>query len=239
MKQIMNQPLISVIIPVYNGEPYLAETIESVLAQSYQPIEVMIIDGGSQDGSAAIAQGYHSVRYFLQPDHSAAEGRNHGVALAQGEYLAFLEADDLWAADKLERQMMVLAREPDVDAVFGHGVQFYSPELVDQLTGKINCLKSPIPTYHPNTMLIRRAAFWRVGLFNPGWQIADSLEWCVRAKQTGLRSLMLSEVVYRKRVHRTNQGLTKSRYRQEYARVLKAALDHQRQQAAWNRSAAQ
>lgn len=236
----MNQHLISVIIPVYNGEPYLAETIESVLAQSYRPIEVMIIDGGSQDGSAAIAQRYAGVRYFLQPDDSAAEGRNHGAESAQGEYLAFLEADDLWSADKLERQMVALAQEPDVDAVFGCGVQFYSPELADDLKGKINCLTTPVATYHPNTMLIRRAAFWRVGLFNPEWQIADSLEWCVRAKQTGLRSLMLPEVVYRKRVHGANQGLTKSHHRQEYARVLKAALDHQRQQrqpAAW-RSAA-
>lgn len=225
----MNRQLVSVIIPVYNGEPYLAETIESVLAQSYRPIEVIIVDGGSQDGSAIIAQRYAGVRYFLQPDDSAAEGRNHGVELAHGEYLAFLEADDLWSADKLERQMAALAEAPDADAVFGHGVQFYSPELADSLKGKINCLTTPIATYHPNTMLIRRAAFWRVGLFNPGWQIADSLEWCVRAKQAGLRSLMLPEVIYRKRVHGANQGLTKRHHRQEYARVLKAALDGQRQ----------
>src|SRR5436305_1029668 len=92
-----NQPMISVIIPVYNGERYLGEAIESVLAQSYHWLEIILVDDGSTDGSATVAKQFSpAVQVVRQPNLGAGAARNRGIALAQGEFLAFLDADDLW-----------------------------------------------------------------------------------------------------------------------------------------------
>src|ERR1700758_706720 len=97
--------LISVIIPVYNAEKYLAEAIESVLAQTYRPIEVIVVDDGSTDSSADIAKRFASVRYCFQSHSGLGATRNRGIDLSQGKFLAFLDADDLWVEDKLTHQM--------------------------------------------------------------------------------------------------------------------------------------
>jgi len=106
MKQ---NPLISVIIPVYNGERYLAEAIESALAQTWEPVEIIIVDDGSTDGSADVASRFaSSVKYDLQPHAGPGAARNRGARLARGDYLAFLDADDLWLKEKLKLQMAAM-----------------------------------------------------------------------------------------------------------------------------------
>jgi len=126
----MNNTLISVIIPVYNCERYLAEEVESVLAQTWGRIETVFVDDSSTDGSADVAKRFSPlVRYDLQPHVGPGAARNRGVKLAQGDYLAFLDADDLWAGNKLELQMAAFNSDTLPDAVFGHVEQFISPDL--------------------------------------------------------------------------------------------------------------
>src|SRR5262245_16865951 len=124
---------ISVIIPVYNGERYLAEALVSVLAQTHPPTEIIVVDDGSTDTTAQIAQRYAPrIHYHFRPRGAvsgAAAARNHGAYLAQGDYLAFLDADDVWLPDKLRLQMAAFAHDPALDQVFGHVQQFISPEL--------------------------------------------------------------------------------------------------------------
>lgn len=100
-------PLVSVIIPCHNAEPWLAATLDSVLAQTWHGIEIIVIDDESSDGSPAIAQDYQSrgVRTIRVSNGGAAAARNHGIQLARGDYFQFLDADDLLAPDKLERQL--------------------------------------------------------------------------------------------------------------------------------------
>ena len=141
-----SKPLVSVIIPVYNREKYLAEAIESVLAQTYRPIEVIVVDDGSTDGSADIAKRFGSpVRYYFQPNSGAGAARNRGIAVARGSFLAFLDSDDLWVEDKLTHQMAAFERHSDVDIVSGHVRQFYSPELSEHTMEKIRCPDALIP----------------------------------------------------------------------------------------------
>ena len=100
--------LVSVIIPVYNGESYLSEAVESVYAQTIRPLEVIVIDDGSTDGSAAVARSFEDVRFYRQPNRGAADARNRGTELAHGSFLAFLDADDVWTPQKLRIQMAAL-----------------------------------------------------------------------------------------------------------------------------------
>src|SRR5262245_57597408 len=99
-------PLVSCVVPVFNGELYLREALDSILAQSYRPLEIIIADDGSTDGSLAIAREFSAdVRYVRHSTAGPAATRNLGLRAARGQFVAFLEADDLWHPDKVLRQM--------------------------------------------------------------------------------------------------------------------------------------
>ena len=100
----MDKPLVSVIVPVYNGEHYLSFAIHSILRQDYHPSEVIVVDDGSTDNSANIARSFKEVRYIHQSNQGVAMARNVGIAAARGEFIAFLDADDLWTPNKLSIQ---------------------------------------------------------------------------------------------------------------------------------------
>jgi len=170
----MNFCTVSVIIPVFNGERYLGEAIESVIAQTLRPIEIIVVDDGSPDNSQEVACHYGEfVKYFHQTNQGTATARNYGINLARGSFLAFLDQDDLWLADKLYRQMQVFTSFPEQDIVFGHVKQFHSPDLEEWMKRKIHCNDEPQPGYSPSAMLIKRDAFFRVGLFETEWRIGE------------------------------------------------------------------
>ena len=110
---------ISVVIPTYNGSRFIAETLESVFAQTLQPDEVLVIDDGSTDNTAAIVESFAPrVRVFRSSNQRQAAARNFGARQATSEWIAFLDHDDLWMRNKLERQMEELARHPEADICY-------------------------------------------------------------------------------------------------------------------------
>ena len=221
--------LVSVIIPVFNGEKYLDEAIASATGQSYRPLEIIIVDDGSTDGSADIARRHNNVTYCFQKNAGHGSALNRGIDLAGGGFLAFLDADDIWSADKLARQMECLARDPSLDMVFAHVEQFCSPELPAGATSRIPDALKIVPGYCVGTMLIRRQAFCRAGHFDHRVQAGHFLAWYMKANEIGLRSLMLPEIMLKRRWHTTNMGIIERASRSEYARILKASLDRRRQ----------
>lgn len=131
----MNAPrLISVIMPFLNLESFIAESIESVLSQTYDHWELLLIDDGSTDGSTAIAKDYATrhpdrIRYLEHEGHAnrgASASRNLGLAHARGDFIGMLDADDLWVPRKLEEQIALLDKYPQVDLLFGHTEYWYS-----------------------------------------------------------------------------------------------------------------
>jgi glycosyltransferase involved in cell wall biosynthesis len=215
--------LVSVVMPVYNCQSYLAEAIESVLAQTYSPAEIIVVDDGSTDSSAAVAGQYtRSIKYSYQPNAGIAEALNKGIKMSNGGFLSFLDADDMWTPMKLEYQMSAMS-DTNVDMVFGKIEQFYSPEL-DQHRGNVEVM----PGFSKGTLLVRRQSFFRVGLFNKQLQLGDFIEWYLRAAEVGLKSLMLPEIVMRRRIHKGNMGIRQRGDRADYVRILKASLDRRR-----------
>jgi glycosyltransferase involved in cell wall biosynthesis len=221
--------LVSVILPVYNCERYLAEALGSVQNQTYRPLDVILVDDGSKDGSAVVARGFEpSLRYCFQPRRGIGAARNHGVKLARGSFLAFLDADDRWVEHKLERQMKALVAHPELDAVFGHVKQFVSPELGKDVTARLRCPPQPMAGYVPGAMLIRRESFDRVGSFETGTKVGEFLDWCLRAVESGLRMKMLPELVLWRRLHESNQGIRERGALTDYLSILKASIDRRR-----------
>jgi glycosyltransferase involved in cell wall biosynthesis len=224
---INESPLISVIIPVYNRDHYLAEAIDSVLAQTYPSVELIVIDDGSTDRSAEIAQQY-SLRYHFQPNAGISAARNTGVALAKGTFLAFLDSDDIWVGDKLTKQMAALAADLTLEAVFGYAQQFYSSELDVTLRQKIRCPEAPLAAHLPTAMLIKRSSFDRIGQFNPALKIGGDISWYITALEQNLRQVTLPDVVYYRRLHATNNGTMAREHTHERFHLLKAKIDRQR-----------
>jgi glycosyltransferase involved in cell wall biosynthesis len=222
-------PLVSVVMTVFNGGKYLREAIESVLAQTYRSFQVILIDDGSTDNSAAIAKSFSSqLRYFYQDNSGQGSALNKGVELSEGRFLSFLDADDLWKEDKLMHQMAAFDGNSDVDMVFGQVEQFYSSELDENRRKSIRIPARVMPGFFKGSMLIKRDSFFRVGMFDTRWKLGDFIDWYSRAVDEGLRSIMVSEVVMMRRIHANNTGLQKRSLRPEFARILKASLDRRR-----------
>jgi glycosyltransferase involved in cell wall biosynthesis len=162
------------------------------------------------------------VQLLEHPASGVAHALNHGVAASGGQLLAFIDADDRWPPGKLARQRELLAERPELDAVFGHAVHFATTAAGQEVS------QPAVPAYSRGTMLIRRAAFTRVGPFSTQWRLGEFIDWWARAIDAGVTSVMLPDTFLLRRVHETNLGVLRRDEQTEYARVLKAVLDRRR-----------
>lgn len=127
----MRGPLVSVVIPAYNAERFVGEAIDSVLGQSYRRFEVIVVDDGSNDGTAARLRAYRDrVRHVHQANGGVGSARNRGIALATGDYIAFLDADDVWTPDKLAVQVEIADRHPESGLIACDGLRFSAAGIV-------------------------------------------------------------------------------------------------------------
>jgi glycosyltransferase involved in cell wall biosynthesis len=221
--------LVSVIIPAYNAGMYLGEAIDSVRAQAPERVEIIVVDDGSTDDTAAVAaRNGTAVQYVVQPRRGPAAARNHGVRVSTGRYLAFVDADDLWEPGKLTAQLAAFAATPSLGIVFGRVVQFWSPEVAAELGGPVPDVSEPVPGDHPGTMLVPRTVFDEIGPFLEDHEIGDFIDWYARALDSGRNMLMLERVVMRRRLHRGNLGRVSRSVPEDYARVLRHVVDRRR-----------
>ena len=224
-------PSVSVVVPVHNGERYLAECVRSILDQEHPALDVHVVDNASTDGTADVARSFPSVRYHRLEEKGLAKALNYGIDHSTGDVLAFLDSDDLWTPNRLVLQLDALARDPDLDVVYGHIEQFVSPELDEATKAKLAVRDERMPGRHKSAMVIRRESFRRVGPFEPTIDMGDFIDWYMRARDLGLREVVLPEVVARRRIHTSNMGHTDRAKRVEYARILKRSLDRRRRLA--------
>ncbi len=227
----MKQPLISCIVPVFNGERYLREALDSVLAQTHRPLEIIVADDGSTDGSANVVAAFRDgVRYLRQSNQGPSSARNLGIRAALGDFIAFLDADDLWHPQKLQRQMDRFKTRPELDYCVTHVQNFWIPELRHEAAKYHNHrITRPIPGYVTGTLLGRRAVFDTVGLFNPDLPHGDSTDWFLRAAECGTMMELLPEVLMYRRLHPTNRSrIRAATSRDEYLHLVKLSLDRRR-----------
>jgi len=224
------RPLISTVIPVYNSELYIQEAVQSVLDQTYPEVEIIIVDDGSTDKTSRIVLGFGGpIRYIFQENAGPSAARNKGIVSSSGGYLAFLDADDLFMPEKLEKQLMRLQEDPDLDMVFGQAEQFYSPDLSDEEKKRFTVSKMKLPGIFVSAMLIRREAFERVGFFDTRLKVGQFLDWYMKAMETGLTLSTLDDVVVKRRIHRKNWSSQASlEDRKAFVRLIKAGLDRRR-----------
>ena len=220
--------VISVVIPVYNAERYLAQALESVARQTHAALEILVIDDGSTDRSGEVARSYPDsrVRVVWQPNGGPAAARNHGVRLARGGLLAFLDADDLWEPRKLELQLEALRALPVPAMAFGELVQVRNSG--DPQGQELALCGDAMRAPSVGTLLIRASDFRRVGFFDTRWQVGEFIDWYARARDLGLEEVLVPQVILKRRLHDDNLGVRERAARQEYARVIASTVARRR-----------
>jgi glycosyltransferase involved in cell wall biosynthesis len=224
----MTRPLVTVIVAVHNGERYLRLALESLFEQDYDPFEVVFVDDGSTDDSAAIARTFPSIRYVYQENQGLAAARNTGLSLARGEFLAYLDDDDLIPPHKLGRQSDYLIANPDVGCVLARqeillepGVE--PPEWLsrDPIFGDLD----GIPLV---SAMIRTKVLREVGGFDVSYRFAEDRDLFVRLREHGVRVDVIPEVLLFRRFHGENMNFRLRPAKHPLLRSLKAKIDRER-----------
>lgn len=230
----MERPEVSVIMPVYNGSRFLEDAVCSVQRQSRRAYELIIIDDGSTDGTAALARGMEGVRYVQQPRGGPAAARNTGLRLAEGSVFAFLDADDRWTPDKLERQVGHLEVHPEHEFTIARFQYFLEPNCPIPLSFRPELLEHDLVGRIPSTLVARRKAFERVGEFDASLRTGEDVDWFARAKDLGVPMAVIPEVLLYKRVHDQNASSDATANTPLLMRVLQQSI--KRQQARMEQS---
>ena len=220
-------PLVSVIIPVHNGERFLGEAVNSVLAQNYPSLEIIIIDDGSTDGTeAAVRRLPCDVHYFKQENLGPAAARNRGIRDASGDLVAFLDVDDLWPEHTLTRLVDELLRQPELEVARGYSqVMEYDP-----VAGTYEYRGNPRESFPYSIAcgVYRKRVFDRVGLFDKNLLFGEDTDWYNRAHELKVPIQRVEAVTLHVRRHGKNMTHGKTLVELNMLRVLKMSLDRQR-----------
>lgn len=200
-------PTVSCIIPVFNGEDWVGESLDSVLGQTRPPDEVIVVDDGSTDATAEILETYRDrIRSVRQENSGPGAARNRGITLSNGVLIAFQDADDIWLPEKLERQLLRFEERPELELSLSHLRCFWIEELREReaaLQGH-PLTRPSVPGWVLQTVVARRDTLIRVGPFAEDLEIVDDTDWFLRARELGVVSEMLPDVLVLRRFHHSN-----------------------------------
>ncbi|MDH7445524.1 glycosyltransferase family 2 protein [Aquimarina sp. 2201CG14-23] len=210
--------LISVIIPAYNAEDFISDTVHSILQQQYDNIEIIVVDDGSSDLTATICKSL-PVTLIRQQNKGVSAARNTGLEAANGDLIAFLDADDLWCDDKLKNQIALLAQSPSSSFVLGlstainiDGIPITEPQFVLSL----------------GTILVIREVFTKVGGFDTALDFGEDIDWFLRIMEAGYLCVIDPNPVLKFRRHENNITNDRAKTNQFFLRAIRHSLQRRR-----------
>ncbi len=238
----VSPPLVSVVIPAFNSERFLGQALASVLAQTYAPVETIVVDDGSSDGTVEVARAHPGITLIEQENSGPSAARNRGFAASSGEFVAFHDSDDEMTPDKLDVQVGYLLENPAVGCVLAEQelIVEEGAELPFWVEGtKVETVMPPRPPeledepmVHPMTMVVRRETFERIGEFDESMRAAEDFDWMLRAAEEKIGIARLSEILLRRRVHPDSLTQNAAASRAGLFRAFKARIERHRARAA-------
>jgi glycosyltransferase involved in cell wall biosynthesis len=211
-------PEVSVIIPAYNHEKYIAQSIESVLSQTLQDIEIIIIDDGSTDNTPKIIKNFASqypekINCILHKVNQRPENiSNQGIKLAKGKYIAWNDSDDFWYPNKLEKQIAIFRRKPNIELVYSYGVNIIESKTRYRSAINANDLELDVfkqlfrsAFFMKVSMVARKEIYDKISWGNKKYIYCGDYEWMLRVAAAGYTFDCVPEVLVGHRIHDTNE----------------------------------
>jgi glycosyltransferase involved in cell wall biosynthesis len=225
-------PLISVIIPTFNSGALVCSAIESAIKQTYQPLEIILVDDGSTDGTPELVRKFNgNIVYVRQENKGVASARNTGIGLARGEFIAFLDADDQWLPEKIAKQLEAFKRNAEVGAVHSD-LWYWHPGTGNKLARKLGREKFTGDCYAnffgenrvlTSSIMVRKACFDKVGLFDENLRLAEDWDMWARIARFFKFDYILEPLLYY-RVHSGSLSTNKLELEKSLLVVLKKMI---------------
>ncbi len=202
----MSCPLVTVIIPVYNDEEYLAEAIQSAIGQTYKPLEIIVINDGSTDESEKIAKKYlNHIKYIYKKNSGISNTWNTGIKLSQGSLISFLDSDDIWLPHKLERQVSMMIQNPFIQYSVTKILHFLEQGTLKPKSFRNELLDNEVIGYLMSTTVVKKEIFNKYGMFDEELKnIAGDTEFFSRLRDNNVNLGIVDETLVRKRIHNSN-----------------------------------
>ncbi len=231
MQLINDPPLVSVIITVFNGI-YLEEAVASIKNQTYPNIEIVIVDDGSTDDTPKIISELDGVKSIRTVNRGVAHARNRGLKLCNGEFISFIDSDDIWVEDKTEKQVEFLGCNGEFDLIYGRFLNYFQPgaeipESIDK--GKFTDIKNG-KLISLGTLMVRNNVFEKSGNFDESLRSGEDLDWFIRIRELGIKIYFNDELVMKRRLHDSNLSYESIKGKSDLLKLLKASIDRKKNQ---------
>lgn len=203
----MTSPLVSivsVVLPVFNGEQFLAQALDAILAQDYPALEVIVADDGSTDATPQTVKRYPTVRYVRQENAGPSAARNAGIAVSTGDFVTFCDCDDLYYPGKVSAQVRHLQSNPQCGAVM---VRHHT--VIEPGTEPPAWIEKDDGGAQVQSAMVRREVIDTVGGYNPEYRMSENMEWLTRIKTAGFGVDVIDEILVDRRLHGSNASYSR------------------------------
>jgi len=231
MVNVKKEPLVSVITATLNASKYLREALNSILNQTYQHIEVLIIDGGSTDNTREIANLFPKVSFVKQNGKGLFDAWNQGIQMCTGEFVAILDSDDIWNPTTLSDHVNALLSDSSKLGSVGQVKFFLEKKQTPPPEFKLSLLEKSHLAYMPGCFMGRKEIYNRIGYYETEWKIASDIIWFGKVKDLKDEIYILDRVVLNKRVHKNNisyNSVEEDIYGRELLKLLHLKLKSKR-----------
>ncbi len=214
-----NNPSISVMMPTYNNGKYIKQAIDSIYAQEYDNIEIIVVDDGSTDNTKEILKQYKDIKYIYTEHKGISFARNVALEHSKGEYMAFCDSDDYWLPNKLNTQIKYFKEHPDCEIVFTKYKNIFESEQLKKIERVIHEQElEKTEKRHLPSALMKKSLFNKYGNFDEGFKTGEDFEFVYRLRHDELNvSHYINKVLYIRRIHGNNITLT---INQEYIKLV-------------------
>jgi glycosyltransferase involved in cell wall biosynthesis len=223
---------VSVVLIVRNGAKYIGEAIASVLRSRRQPLEILVVDGGSTDDTCRIARREPLVRVLAQQSRGIPGAYNEGIAAARGELVAFISHDDLWEPGKLDVQAALMLGRPELDLTVTMVQHFLADGATVPAGFRPELLEQPVPGLIMEALMVRPRIFDKVGGFDPDFTAGEDTDWFARVRDAALPMALIPQALVRKRVHASNFSINAPALNGHLLRALRGSIERKRQRPA-------
>ncbi len=202
------EPLVSVIMATLNAEKFISDALTSIFAQTYNHLEIILIDGHSSDNTKEIVALYPQIKFILQTGKGLFDAWNQGITMCKGEFVAILDSDDIWEPTTISNHITALIQDDTKLGSIGHVQFFIEANQTPPPKFKLSLLSQSHLAYMPGCFVGRRAIFDKIGYFETNWKVASDIIWFAKVKEMKEEIILFDEVVLHKRVHNQNVSYT-------------------------------